>query len=133
MVDCEFPFYPDFTFVFKNVQQLFNSFSSIHKVAIVNKGLINKLGRSLKIDQGIYVGGRLKSAGEKTDGVHIKESEVLANEIFFLDEYKRSVENIRFPVVCDLNLVKLLGFITSPISPGPIYKAFNISTHYKSK
>lgn len=113
---------------------LINLFHScIHKVSVINKQLLEKLSGTLGANQGIYIGGRLKSESTKSAKGWIYESEILANELYYLDENRESTQNIRLPVKCEQNNVKFLSFIASNIYNDPEYSSFCILNHFKTK
>lgn len=101
-------------------------------MSIANKNLIEKIGtKSLGLNQAIYISGRLKTVSEKNEKRLIHVSEVMANELFFLDEKKRSMEELNLSYSFDQNSVKLLSHITSnPVLTKHV--SFKIGTHYDS-
>lgn len=99
-------------------------------MTITNRNLLEKLGTNiLGLNQAIYVGGRLKTDTERIDERHIHVSEILANELYFLDEKKLSMEELNLPCSFDQNSVKLLSRITSNPSVSKNV-SFTIGTHY---
>lgn len=99
---------------------------------ITNRNLLEKIGsNTLGVNQAIYLGGRLKTVAEQIEGHKIHVSEVMANELFFLDENKRSMEELNLSGSFDLNNVKLLSRITSNPSVTK-HVSFTIGTHYNT-
>lgn len=101
-------------------------------MSIINRNLLEKLGaNTLGLNQAIYVGGRLKTVAEQIDGHQIHISEILANELYFLDKNKRSMEELNLSCSFDQNSVKLLSRITSNPSVSK-HASFTIGTHYNT-
>lgn len=87
----------------------------------------------LRINQGVYIGGRLKTEGiqlGRNEWIH--NSEILATELYFLDENLKPSESV-LPAMFEKNTVKLFGFITSQIHRRMDYTTFCVGTHYKTK
>lgn len=107
-------------------------FSCVHKVNITNRNLLEKIGtNTLGLNQAIYIGGRLKSVPEQIEGRPIHISEIFANELYFLDEKKRSMEELNLSSSFDQNSVKILSRITSNLSVTK-HISFTIGTHYNT-
>lgn len=96
--------------------------------------MLEKIGtKTLGLNQAIYIGGRLRTVADKNEERLTHVSEVMANELFFLDEKKRSMEELNLSYSFDQNSVKLLSRLTSnPISGKHNRISFTIGTHCNS-
>lgn len=92
--------------------------------------MLEKIGtKTLGLKQAIYVGGRLKTIVEQFEGHQIHVSEILASELYFLDENQRSMEELNLSSSFDQNSVRLLSRLTSNPSVSK-HVSFQIGTHY---
>lgn len=109
--------------------------SCVHKVVVANPKLKQRVEKRLKINQRVYVGGRMKTDFVLVDNRPQLKVEILANELFHLEsnpQINDQAENlIRMHI--DHNHIEMLTFIRGSIKFLPNSCAFGVVNHYIKK
>lgn len=95
----------------------------------------------LDVGQRIYIGGRLKTENLYVDNNRRQNLEIMANELYFLEESKK-VETSDATLFDNLfqtqrkvdhNSIEMLGFIGTEIVKKDRFCAFSVKTHFITK
>lgn len=92
------------------------------------------VGRSLRINDRIYIGGKLKTANDRICNLWHHNVEVMANELFRLDpnpEIKDIEQQKEIPQFhLDGNDVELLAYVVTDVRNEQNISTFSIVTHF---
>lgn len=101
----------------------------MHKVAIANRNLLKIVQNHLKVNQRIYIGGKLRTENVITNGKRYQNVEVMANEIYLLESNSQIGDN-QSPIQIDENYVEMLAFVSTQIRNMNNFSVFCLATHF---
>lgn len=102
----------------------------MHNVTIANRNLLKLVQNKLVPEQRIYIGGKLQTQNSVVQEKHLREVEILANELFLLEPNPRMDDAPGIPMQMDENSVEMLAFLGTSVKNERNFSAFSIVTHF---